>query len=458
MSRPALPTLTVFDRGFRRLSADEQTAFVTDLLAARGWHVERDGRRLVARRDGRSKVVAVGITATEADGIDEVVVGRSGVRRLTAVFTADRPSDRRPRHAGPTVLDTERLYERLRYGLDRDAARTLLDRHFDAELRHSRPRPVGLGGWSPGWVDLAVLVAAVVVLVVGLAGLGGFGGPFAGILSVGDVSSDASRPSLDAASVSTQTPATGPPPGVDGGELQDVDRLVRAHLLAVGDRRNLSMSATFVGPRFLTGFDSFRSGYDAEDRVEIRVRVASETRYHIVRRTDFPSDLGADTASTLERFADGTADYRRVDDGTPTRYDRRPLSTVRPGSAEVRGWTRTLLPRYLNTTQTRATREDDGGLYRIVATGEALGLDHDTRDYRAVAVVTADGFVTDLDVRYVHPRTGLTVHVRVVFDRRSVTVDRPTWYDDARNRTRAVAAVPAVVGGPASPTVPRHTL
>jgi hypothetical protein len=141
--------------------------------------------------------------------------------------------------------------------------------------------------------------------------------------------------------------------------------------------------------------------------------------------------------ATLERFADGTAEYRTVDNEAGRRFDRRPLSRVRGGPAEVAGWTRAVFPRYLNTTDSRVERVDNGSgpAYRLVATGRPRRLNHDTRDYRAVALVAPDGFVSSLTVSYDHPRTGTTVRVTVRYDRSAVTVEPPGWYATARERT-----------------------
>jgi hypothetical protein len=236
----------------------------------------------------------------------------------------------------------------------------------------------------------------------------------------------------------------------------DVERLTAAHLDALGGRA--SMDATFAGPRFLTGFDTYRTGYNAGDEVAIRVRVASPDRYHVVRRTRFPGDLRPRSASTLERYADGVAEYRRIvaDDDAP-RYDRRSLATARGGAAAIDGWTRTLLPRYLTTTERRvdpldgtrvaadaAVERSDSRRYRVVATGTPRRLDHDAGSYRAVAVVAADGFVDALEVEYVHPPTGATVRVTVDYARERVTVDAPPWYDAAVAATDGSARVPGV--------------
>lgn len=234
----------------------------------------------------------------------------------------------------------------------------------------------------------------------------------------------------------TVAPATGLPPGVTDDGLGPVDTLADAHISAVRARPGMAMNATFAGPRFLTGFDTFRSGFDADDEVQIRIRVASNTRYRIYRQTRFPGGgLTEGTNATLERFADGTADYRAIGPADERRYARRNLSAVRGGSAELAGWTRAVFPQYLNTTESTVKRLADPERYRVVATGRPRSLDHDTQDYRAVAVVQPDGFVRSLTVQYDHPRTGTTVRVIVRYERSVTSIVPPAWYEAARERT-----------------------
>lgn len=230
---------------------------------------------------------------------------------------------------------------------------------------------------------------------------------------------------------------TGLPPGVTADGLGSVPALTRAHVDALGERPGMAMNASFVGPRFLTGFDTFRSGFDPEDEVRIRIRTASASRYRIYRRTQFPGGGLVDgTDATLERVADGTADYRALGRPGERRYVRRNLLATRGVPAELVGWTRALFPRYLNTTESTVTRlAGSPERYRVVATGRPRALNHETRGYRAVAVVRPDGFVRSLEVTYDHPRTGTTVRVSVRYEQSVASVAPPEWYETARERT-----------------------
>jgi hypothetical protein len=225
--------------------------------------------------------------------------------------------------------------------------------------------------------------------------------------------------------------------GVTADGIDSVPALTRAHVDALGECPGMAMNASFLGPRFLTGFDTFRSGFDPEDEVRIRIRTASASRYHIYRRTQFPGGGLVDgTDATLERFADGTADYRALGVPGGRRYDRRNLSTTRGGPAELVGWARALFPRYLNKTASTVARlAGSPERYRVVATGRPRALDHETRGYRAVAIIRPNGFVRSLNVTYEHPRSGTTIRVSVRYERSVASVVPPEWYETARERT-----------------------
>jgi len=179
------------------------------------------------------------------------------------------------------------------------------------------------------------------------------------------------------------------------------------------------------------------------DRVTVEVLVESPDRYLIRRHVRFPGGLTGGSETTLERFADESAEYRYVENGSGRRFERRRLSTVRDGPAEVVGWTRAVFPRYLNTSESRVERVRNGSTiaYRVVAAGQPRRLDHDSRDYRAVAVVTPDGFIERLEVEYTHPPTGTTVRVGVRYGRTVAGVEPPARYEAARIDTDDSLAV-----------------
>jgi hypothetical protein len=222
----------------------------------------------------------------------------------------------------------------------------------------------------------------------------------------------------DARAPGDATPQRSTPALLEDGELEDVKRLSRSHVSELSDPP-VRMRATFRGPRHLTGFDTRRSGFDADDEVTVRIGVAEPDRYRIIRQTSFSGSELTATNTTLERFADGTAEYRRIDREGDVGYERRPLSTVRGGTGAVLDWSRFLVTRYPNTSDRRleVSRRGSAIRYRVVATGDPFGLDHETRDYRAVAVVEPAGWIRALRVSYVHPRTGARVVETAGFDR-----------------------------------------
>jgi len=412
------PSPEEFSRRFRRLSAEERAAFVADLSSARGWDVERDGTRLVASKNGATRVVAVGTPPDHADA-DEVVAVPSRVRRLGRAVPGDGAVD-------GAVLEPVDLHERLLYGLDRGTAADLFETHFGVAFERDPPGPTRprLSVVVPAAVLALVLLAALLVGWTGVVFSPGADPPEE---ETGTAADRFGEPPNESATL---------PPGVSRDGLRAVDPLVAAHLRTAREAPGVAMDARFAGPRFLTGFDTFRSGYDADDEVVVRVRARNDSRYRVVRQLRFPGDLASDAEATLELFADGTAEYRRLETGGTASYDRRPLSATRNGSDEIAGWTRTVVPRYLNTTESRVEPLANGtGPYRIVATGEPRRLDHDARDYRAVALVTGRGFIAELLVTYAHPETGATVRVTVRYDRSGVAVTSPEWYGTALART-----------------------
>jgi len=436
----------------RRLGAlppEERAAFVADLLAARGWTVEREGCLLTATRDGRRKRVAVG-SPPGATTVEEVIVVPPRGWRPERPGNTTR-ARRRASEAGAEVVTLEDIRLRLLYGLDRTTADALLAEHLGIGIGgETGPVPLPRSGDGSLRRLAAVALATAVILSVALTGWGLPAGdrsdrPASGGTAGTDtpVAVPGGAVGADAAAGPTESRATGPPPGLADDGLRSIGVLTRSHLEALRARRGMSMNATFAGPRFLTGFDTFRSGFDAGDRVTVEVLVESPDRYRIRRHARFPGGLTGGSETTLERFADGRAEYRRIESGTDRRFDRRQLSTARDGPAEVVGWTRTVFPRYLNTSESRVERVANGSAvaYRVVATGQPRRLDHESRDYRAVAVVTPDGFVERLDVEYTHPPTGATVRVSVRYGRTVAGVEPPAWYEAARVDTDDSLAV-----------------
>jgi hypothetical protein len=418
----APPSPEAFAARFRALSPTRRAAFVADLLSARGWETDRDGRTVTASAGGATRRVVVGTPDADPD-VDAVVWVPSRFGSLVPGRPAAPPTD-------ATVVSPADLHERLLYAVDREHAAHLYREHFDAALD---------GGDRDGSPWRRPRRVAALALLCLLAALGATA-VFAGVALDGGQSGDVpgGRPSgvapTDAAG---STPTAAPRPDVLPGDVRNVSRLARVHERALVGR-SVAMRATFRGPRFLTGFDTQRSAYDADDEVVLDVCAESDSRYHVVWRTNFGVVDRSGTNTTYARFADGTAEYRRIRRDGERSFRLARLSDVRNGSATVRSVSGVLLFRYLNATQrrVRTVRDDVDPRYRLVATGRPRGLDHPVRDYRATATVRPDGFVTDLRVSYVHPGTQAPVQVTAEYDTRCETGDPPEWYDEARTATR----------------------
>jgi hypothetical protein len=143
---------------------------------------------------------------------------------------------------------------------------------------------------------------------------------------------------------------------------------------------------------------------------------------------------GSTIPTAFEQYADGKYVYRRIKESPPTAYSRNQLS---PGERDQFADTaERYVRRYLATDRVTVRTVDDGPIrYRITATGTPERIDDETRSFRAVANVTADGLVRDLRVRYVLVTDDGSTEVRIVQTYSEVgtaTVDEPGWYGDAR--------------------------
>jgi hypothetical protein len=475
----SLPSEAAFARRYRALSPAERRDFVAALWAARGWETTRadddaedDPTVVVARRDGRTRRIAVG-TPVPAD-VDAVV--GDGTRRVLAASPR-----RRAEAVGATYLSPAALRERLCYGLDRDAADRLFRRHFGVDLAgaaaadSANPQPLrrrlSVAGRAAvaevrpalGAVAVAALVlAAVAVLAVGgptsLAGVAGLGP------GAGDVDSTPSPPAdgeyaaaadaigtadsaaravagLDDAALGLDEDGlTGTigstartPPGAFLTGVHDAGALADAHAAAVRKRSPASFVLVASGPANATDLPSTtggRVGIAGDGGVEMTV--ASATRYRVV------SSANASIASPagegpVETFADGDAAYRRTAGPDGVETSRLAAAEAPNGTAIAAAAAKEPIRRFLNgsdsTVRAAATERP---LYRIDVRGEPAALDSSTvDDFRAVAFVTADGLVLELSAEYVHEPTGERVRVAFRYDRfGDAAVIPPPWYEE----------------------------
>jgi len=449
----AVPSAAAFGRRFRRLSPAERAAFVADLAAAEGHATERRGRTVVVERDGRRRRLAVGARETAAGDRPDVVVAARD--RTAAGLRATTDAE---------VIGPSELRDRLLYAVDRDAGAAICEAHFGRDpagvaATDGRPPTVAAAlGAARRAARPAAAAAALLAAVAGVLALGPAGGVAALAADAGI--GPGAEPGTGAADGSGGDGASGaaagddgtggtdggdggglgPPPGVSENGTVDAARLTEAHAVALRGAGSATFRARFAGPRFLTGFDTRRSGYDADDEVRVRIRAREDGRYRATRRTNFTGVQRPGETTTAERFVDADAadGYRRFRRGSETRYDRFSPPDDRDGHDVMTDWTRVLLNRYLTTPESRVEwiRTAGGPRYRIVATGDPVGIDHGTEGYRAVAVVRPDGLVTGLSASYEHPGTGADVRVAFAYRGLSDTaVPPPDWYDAARNGT-----------------------
>ncbi|MEF8782358.1 MAG: hypothetical protein V5A39_09820 [Haloarculaceae archaeon] len=436
----APPSAEEFTARFGDLSPEEQAVFVADLLSARGWQTDCDGRCIVASAGGHTRHISVG---TAQQNVDEIVYVPSRIERLVSLLPG-RGRRARSRRADATLVCPRDLHEQLVHAIDHEQARALYRDHFGATFdvdRDSSARKRDLP--SP---RVAVLAVLTVLLATGAAALLAGSVPGSGLTGQ-DAASTPTGAEPEADSVTGQqiddsaatdglTPTPHPQTEFSSETVREIDSLVQAHERVLRETP-MQMRATFRGPRFLTGFDTRRSGYDPDDEASISICAESDSQYHVVQRTEFGGPDVTSVNASIERFADGAFEYRRIRRDGELEYGRQPVSDARDVSETAQNASRQLLFRYLNTTERRVTTGRNVGdpRYRLVATGRALGLDHDVRDYHATAFVRPDGFVTDLRVSYTHPGTQALVQVTVEHDT-ACTTAVPGWYDEARTDVR----------------------
>lgn len=429
----APPAPEEFVGHLRTLSGSDRAAFVAALLTARGWDADRDGRHIAATKGGQTRHVYVGSPPEGAD-VDAVVAVPSRLTSLLGRLPGRDGSRGQPGigDAGTAVIEPAVLYEWLLYGTDREAARALYREHFGVAFESADTRTDDAGPASRRIVLLAVVVVLATALFAGatLNGAVPADGQ-SGSASTGEPNegATASHETGDSADTTT-TPDSRPE--VSSDNLRDVAVLTRTHLGSIRSSP-VRMAVTFRGPRFLTGFDTRRSGYDVDDEVTLQVHVDSDDEYHVIQRTNFSGAPLRSADVTVERFADGDAEYRRIERNGTERYERLPLSTVRNGSTTLEAWTQLLVSRYMNTTDRRVETVGNGSQtrYRVVAIGQPHTLNHRTRDYRAVAVVRPDGVLVSMVVTYVHPGTEALVQITLENDLSPGPVGTPGWYDEA---------------------------
>lgn len=118
----SFPAAVAFRKQFSALSKDEAEAYVADLWQARGWNVEREGKRLrlTRSRDEPAKTLYVPGNAP-GEGLPQ---DADIVITTTDATDYDVPG-------GVEVVAPAGLYRMTKYAIDRDESERLLAAHFD---------------------------------------------------------------------------------------------------------------------------------------------------------------------------------------------------------------------------------------------------------------------------------------------------------------------------------------
>lgn len=421
----AVPSGEAFTRQFRGLSTADRAAFIVDLLAARGWTAEH-GETIVATRDGITRRFAVGAPAS-GRAVDVIVLTTEGTR-----------ADRIARAYDATVIGPPTIYSWLRYGIDRGAAIALsraylyTDGDIDptpgpipARALPARARP------SVAWLTrirspLAPRDVAGLVVLVSVIGL----------ITIAALTGGAPMGAPDPSPTVTPVEHTRLPAGLSTDGLEDIDIVIATHAERLRHHPSVHLHARFEGPRFLTGFDTRRSGYAATDEAVIDAKIQSQSRYYLIRTTNFSSIHRDDPEQTVETYRDGSMAYRRLVGNGTVRYAQ--IDPSRTDGALFMGWVQTILRRYLATTESTVepVHRTGGTHYRVIATGRPTAYPYAVSGYRAVALVSSDGRVTGMTVGFQHPGTGATVRVALDFEfSNQTTLSAPAWYPAAKNAT-----------------------
>lgn len=440
----APPSEARFRRALARLDPDATAEFLAALLSARGDDTSVADGVVHAERDGRRRTFVVAGGEAERTHESATVFVDTGGREYPSAF-ADGGSGA---YLGPLSL-----YRMLLYAVDRGDAERLAGEHlgleFDAEETPwlADRLPAGVVTVEP----LTAAAVALLVLVATVAGAASFvgGGGLVGPNADGAAGEGASAaangsggPTGAAVSVGRED-AT--PPGIEGGSVEDVRALARAHR-NVTEGRSYSLLVRGEGylapirhrPSLATFFGQPPPWYAMRQRISVERPSVYRSRVTGIR-----ADGGGSGESVVyDDYADGEAVYRRYggENQTP-RFGRLELN---PGL--ISDATGSYVARYLSTPNTTVTRER--GIYRVVATGAPSYLDVPAADYRAVAWVSPDGFVYRLEAEYEPAATtvgsdepaaegGTTTYTFAFsYDEIDVTdADRPPWYERARADT-----------------------
>lgn len=404
-----------FSSRVRKLSRDDQAAFVADLLEAQGWDVDREGSVIHAMDDESERTFSVGVPPGDI-AVDLIVAPPPS--RIGSRLPWGKSPEARAADLDAELLDTEDLRNRLLYAIDRTVAGSIVEKHFDTQLEVT-PEPETEPGTSVPTIAVAVVVLIVIGMIVA-----------APVVFDGTDRTDESELGDDASPEEDELNV--PPPGVSSEEIEDPDLLAMGHKWAIQNTMPFAISITYSGPRFLTGQDTRRTGYGPDERAEYEFYFQSEVQYYIGERHVVADPLRYDEL-TIERVAKNGTEYQRIDENDEQTFSSEPVPDDPVDMYADRNQDATLIRKYLDTNETsvETIERENGSRYSIVATGDPARVDVETDEYRATAIVRPDGVVTRLSVEFVHPETSYAVRIEYEFnDSADIEATRPEWIDE----------------------------
>lgn len=458
-----------FARLLTGLDRETRLRLLADLLEARGREVEHlpGGLSVTNPETGETRTLRLVSRPRGVAGDDDAVVDPYGSDRIRS----------RARAAGARYLGPDGLRDLLLYGIDRGRADELFQRYFDRPLdvpSPDRSRVPELAAYASA-LDRRALVAVSLILVLGVAGaLAGLSGappsggradaevgttasPVGSVtpVDVGNATGggDAERRGTAGSARRSETSTPKPLSVALSGEHVDAEALARNHVVA------LSMQSY----RWVVEYNGTRDT-DGRQWVHARQSVAVAT-HRTYARTLTGARLATDRSVQpvrVDAYANGEALYRRVGSPDDPTYERYELNQSRTADRFARR-SSTHVVRYLSTTHADVRRVllENNRVYRIEATGTPTALSPvqpganggslsppfgNVTNYTAVAYVQPPGIVFSLDVRFTVD--GRPVRFRYdLYWYEPVHVERPSWYETARNATDGNESVDTVPDG-----------
>lgn len=461
---------SAFSRDLGRLDRRELASFVADLWDAQGWETrveDDDGVRVVCtdERTGATRVLAPRVTRPRGRAAALVDRLRSASGAPTETHHEPETSAGADGDPTPTEVGPRDLYDRTLYGIDRETAAELCQRHLGTDVEAytgrgpGRRRPTGRDAHGegssgrpshastvtdrqagPAGSTLTVLSVLAILLLAVAAG-GGLAPVFTGVGSAltgggideaasgtatpgaTDAGSNAASTDVDSAGgafadLESETDTTDPgqaregaavlAPGLTRDGIASPEALAGAHATQVNGRSYV-WNVTYA---------ERRGGDVTSTRTVHRVRNATVFRVDVASEGFLVTDPGR--LVPPRAYGDGSARYVFA----RGRIYERPTESA----DHYAGHAEAVLTRLLRANESEVVGEVDGPgvfLYRVSLSASP---DPDRRDYWARMLVTPDGVVHRFEAAWFDPQENAAVSVRLEYDfatRPNVT--RPGW-------------------------------